>query len=180
MQARGPLMIEHRLIERMLGVVQRTLDSVAVSHSIDPYFVDTAVDFVRVYADRTHHGKEEDILFRDLRGKDLSAQDLRIMNELIEEHIFGRTTTGTLVQANERYRRGDVSAFVEVAACLRTLVGFYPNHIRKEDEVFFPASRLYFSEEEDRAMVAEFGEFDRKMIHEKYTTLVRRLETQGD
>lgn len=175
MQARGPLMIEHRLIERMLGVVQRTLGSVAVSHSIDPYFVDTAVDFVRVYADRTHHGKEEDILFRDLRGKDLSAQDLRIMNELIEEHIFGRTTTGTLVQANERYRRGDVSAFVEVAACLRTLVGFYPNHIRKEDEVFFPASRLYFSEEEDRAMVAEFGEFDRKMIHEKYQKVFEML-----
>jgi hemerythrin-like domain-containing protein len=179
MQARGPLMIEHRLIERMLGVVQRTLESVAVAHSIDPYFVDTAVDFIRVYADRTHHGKEEDILFRDLRKKDLSVQDGRIMNELIEEHIFSRTTTGRLVEANERYRGGDAPALAEVTACLRTLVAFYPNHIRKEDEVFFPASRLYFSEEEDRAMLAEFWEFDRKMIHEKYTTLVRQFETKG-
>jgi hemerythrin-like domain-containing protein len=180
MQARGPLMIEHRLIERMLGVVYRALESVAVTHSIDPYFVDTAVDFVRVYADRTHHGKEEDILFRDLRKKHLSAQDQRVMNELIEEHIFGRTTTGTLVEANERYRRGDASALADVAACLKTLVAFYPNHIRKEDEVFFPASRLYFSEEEDRAMLAEFWEFDRKMIHEKYMTLVKQSEKKGE
>ena len=28
-------------------------------------FVDAVVDFIRVYADRTYHGREEDILFRD-------------------------------------------------------------------------------------------------------------------
>jgi hypothetical protein len=42
--------------------------------------------------------------------------------------------------------------------------------------VFFPAARAYFTEEEDQAMLAEFWEFDRKMIHEKYTALVAALE----
>ena len=55
-------MIEHRLIEQMLKMVSHTFERVRQAHSIDPYFVDTAVDFIRVYADRTHHGKEEDIL----------------------------------------------------------------------------------------------------------------------
>jgi hemerythrin-like domain-containing protein len=178
MQARGPLMIEHRLIERMLTVIQRTLERVEQTQSIDPYFVDTAVDFIRVYADRTHHGKEEDILFRDLRKKQLSLEDRRVMEELIEEHIFGRKTTKALIEANLRYRGGDESALGEVTAHLKTLVDFYPKHIKKEDDVFFPASRMYFSDEEDQAMLAEFWEFDRLMIHEKYKAVVREFDAK--
>jgi hemerythrin-like domain-containing protein len=173
MQARGQLMIEHRLIERMLGVIQRRLERVAQTQSMDPYFVDTVVDFIRIYADRTHHGKEEDILFRDLSNKDLSSQDRRVMNELIEEHIFGRETTKALVEANSRYRKRDIRALDEVTDRLRTLVGFYPKHIKKEDTVFFPAALNYVTGQEDQAMLAAFWEFDRKMIHEKYEAVVK-------
>ena len=176
MQARGPLMIEHRLIERMLAVVKDVLAEIEAKHRVDPLFVDTAVDFIGVYADRTHHGKEEDILFRELRNKPLSAEDRRVMNELIEEHMFGRQITKALVVANTRYRNGDETALAGIAENLKTLTEFYPKHIEKEDKVFFPASRLYFTEEEDQAMLAEFWEFDRKMIHEKYRSVVEGFE----
>ena len=178
MQARGPLMIEHRLIQQMLNVIQQTLVRVEQTQSIDPYFVDAAVDFIRVYADRTHHGKEEDILFRDLRNKHLSDEDRQAMNELIEDHIFSRNTTKTLVEANRRYRKGNEDALGEIKACLKTLVDFYPEHIKKEDKLFFPAARAYFSDEEDQAMLAEFWEFDRKMIHEKYQAMVKESEAK--
>lgn len=178
MQARGPLMIEHRLIEQMLNIIRRALELVEQTKSIDPCFVDTAVDFIRVYADRTHHGKEEDILFRDLQLKHLSNEDQQLMDELIEDHIFSRNTTKALVEANMRYRRGTEEALGEITACMRTLVDFYPKHIKKEDEVFFPASRTYFSDQEDQAMLAEFREFDRKMIHEKYKTVVKEFEAK--
>jgi hemerythrin-like domain-containing protein len=177
MQARGPLMIEHRLIERMLAKIQDKLAQAEQTRTIDPLFVDVAVDFIRTYADRTHHGKEEDILFRELNNKGLSDVDRNVMDELIEEHIFGRSTTKALVEANTLYRNGDPSALEDIASCLRTLVEFYPRHIEKEDNIFFPASRAYFSEAEDQAMLAEFLDFDRKMIHEKYKSVVDDLET---
>ncbi|MFA6282967.1 MAG: hemerythrin domain-containing protein [Desulfurivibrionaceae bacterium] len=176
MQARGPLMIEHRLIERMLAIVQNALVEAEKTGEIDPLFVDTAVDFIRVYADRTHHGKEEDILFRDLDKKGLSEADRLVMNELIAEHVFGRSITKELVEANTRYRTGDAAALGDIARCLHTLVDFYPKHIEKEDKVFFPASRAYFTEAEDQAMLDEFWEFDRKIIHEKYKSVVDALE----
>ncbi|MBW2673075.1 MAG: hemerythrin domain-containing protein [Deltaproteobacteria bacterium] len=175
MQARGPLMIEHRLIERMLALVEHTLKEIEATGTVDPVFIDTAVDFIRTYADQTHHGKEEDILFRDLDKKELSNQDRRVMNELIEEHVFGRKTVKELVEANTRYRGGDTSAAQAIAASLQTLADFYPRHIKKEDTVFFPASRKYFSDEEDQAMLAEFRTFDREMIHKKYRSLVEAL-----
>jgi hemerythrin-like domain-containing protein len=178
MQARGPLMIEHRLIERMISLIKDALAQIESTQKVDPLLVDTAVDFIRMYADRTHHGKEEDILFRDLNKRPLSAEDQRVMDELIQEHVFGRQTTKALVEANRRYRNGDASALADIADKLRTLVEFYPRHIEKEDKVFFPASRAYFTDEEDQAMLAEFWEFDRKMIHEKYKSVVEELETQ--
>ena len=171
-------MIEHRLIERMIALIKDALVHIGSAHKVDPLFVDTAVDFIRMYADRTHHGKEEDILFRDLRKRRLSTADQRLMNELIEEHIFGRLTTKALVEANERYRNGEQSALADIAGNLRTLVEFYPKHIAKEDDIFFPAARAYFTGEEDQAMLREFWEFDRKMIHEKYTAVVVGLEKQ--
>jgi hemerythrin-like domain-containing protein len=176
MQARGPLMIEHRLIERMLSVIKDLLSKIASKHKVDPLFVDMAVDFIRVYADRTHHGKEEEILFRELKNKPLSAEDQRVMNELIDEHVVGRQVTKALVDANTRYRNGDETALADIADKLRTLIEFYPKHIKKEDKVFFPSSRAYFTNEEDQVMLAEFWEFDRNMIHEKYKTVVEELE----
>lgn len=176
MQARGPLMIEHRLIERMLSVIKDILSKIESKHKIDPVFVDVAVDFIRVYADRTHHGKEEDILFREMNKKPLSAEDRQVMNELIEEHVLGRQTTEALVDANHRYRNGDETALADIADKFQFLIEFYPKHIEKEDKVFFPSSRAYFTDEEDQAMLAEFLAFDQKMIHEKYSSLVEGLE----
>lgn len=176
MQARGPLMIEHRLIERMISVIRHSLKKIESTGKVDPVFIDTAVDFIRIYADRTHHGKEENILFRDLAERSMSAEDQKLMDELIEEHVFGRQTTKALIEANTRYRNGDVSALSDIVKNLQTLIGFYPVHVEKEDKIFFPAARAYFTEEEDQVMLKEFYEFDRLMIHEKYNSLVELFE----
>ena len=176
MQARGPLMVEHRLIERMLSSVENALAQIESTHWVDPLFVDTAVDFIRTYADRTHHGKEEGILFKELSARELSAEDRRVMDELVADHVFGRTTTDALAEANELFRHGESSALTVIVRQLRTLCDFYPRHIEKEDKVFFPAARAYFTGEEDQAMLARFREFDQTMIHEKYKSLVEGLE----
>lgn len=176
MQARAPLMMEHRLIEKMLNVIQKKVESVEKTQSMDPYFVDMSVDFLRVYADRTHHGKEEEIMFRALRGKQLSDEDRQMMDELMTDHTFSRNNTKVLLEANDRYRKGDSQAIGQIITCLKTMVDFYPKHIQKEDALFFPASRNYFSEEEDQAMLAEFWEFDRKLIHEKYKAVLKNFE----
>ena len=81
MQARGPLMIEHRLIERMLVVIRNVVSEIISKKKVDPVFVDKIVDFIRVYADRTHHGKEEDILFRKLKNKQLVEKDQQVIEE---------------------------------------------------------------------------------------------------
>jgi hemerythrin-like domain-containing protein len=95
------------------------------------------VDFIRTYADRCHHGKEEDILFRELRIKRISPEHEDIMKELIEEHVLGRKITAALFTANERYSQGEKSALREIKDYIQALTEFYPRHIAKEDKHFF-------------------------------------------
>lgn len=175
MQARAPLMIEHRLIERMLQLIKREATSIRETKKINPVFIDNAVDFIRIYADRTHHGKEEDILFRDLAKKDMSPEEKRIMSELVEEHVLGRKTVSDLVDAKKRQFSGDSSALAMMVEKLEFLVSFYPRHIEKEDQVFFPAMMKYLSVEDQERMLREFWEFDRNMIHQKYRDVVEEL-----
>ncbi len=179
----GPLMREHRLIEKMVDVLKRELDRMNGQDELDPAFIDTAVDFFRTYADRTHHGKEEDILFRDLAKKELQPELREMMEELIQEHAYARKTVGELLSAKEGYVGGDGAAVEAAKASMKKLVELYPRHIEKEDKSFFYPSMGYFDEEELEGMLKEFWDFDREMIQEKYAEVVRdsqvRYESMG-
>ncbi|MBU0686527.1 MAG: hemerythrin domain-containing protein [Candidatus Margulisbacteria bacterium] len=178
MMPAGPLMTEHRLIERMIARMDRELDKIKKESLVDVGFIEVAVDFLRSYADRCHHGKEEDILFKALSGKPLSAEHKRIMEELIREHVLGRGNVRKLKEANESYAQGNQNALSDVVANLEILVKFYPKHIEKEDKHFFIPAMDYFDKKEQATILEEFWEFDKKLIHEKYNAIVKQLEKQ--
>jgi hemerythrin-like domain-containing protein len=172
----APLMIEHRLIERMIAVIRKKIDRSESEGSINPEFVDAAVDFIRVYADKCHHGKEEEILFRDLNEKELPDELKSIVSELIEEHRRGRKTVADLVEAKARYVRGDKQALPAILNSLRYMTDFYPKHIEKEDKHFFLPCMAYFTAEEKEAMLKEEWEFDKNLIHQIYKAKVNEME----
>ena len=172
----GPLMKEHRLIERMIRIMSVELEKIKKDTKIVPAFIDTAVDFIRIYADKCHHGKEEDILFRDLAKRKISDEHQRIMQELIKEHKMGRNNVKKLVEAKEKYVQGNKDALKDIVSNMETLVKFYPKHIEKEDKHFFLPCMDYFTDQEKDKMLNEMWEFDRNMIHEKYIKIVENLE----
>lgn len=177
MKPYGILMIEHRLIERMVKLLEKEISSITQKKKADPFFIDTAVDFFRIYGDKAHHGKEEDILFAQLDKKDLSPEHKSMMKKLIAEHVFMRQLTDNLVEAKEKYANGDEDALNDIERFLRALVDIYPKHILIEDKEFFIPAMTYFSEEEQNAMTDEFLEFDRKMLKDKYVKMVEGLES---
>jgi len=160
----------------MIKVMKTEAEAIGRTGKVRPEFIDRAADFIRTYADRCHHGKEEDILFRALKKKELSLEHARILRELLEEHAYARQVVGDLIAAQERYVKGDKTTVDEVARLMDMLVELYPKHIEKEDKHFFIPCMAYFTKEEQENMLAESYEFDRKIIHEKYGKVVRQLE----
>ncbi|HOX16115.1 MAG TPA: hemerythrin domain-containing protein [Smithellaceae bacterium] len=174
MKPRGLLMIEHRLIEKVLSVAKQKAISMT-DMDYNPIFIETIVDFIKTYADRTHHGKEEDILFLELAKKKLDADNLRIMDELIDEHKQTRAKVKEVIELNEKYKGGDRKVVPMIVDGIVWLAGFYPVHIKKEDAVFFPNTEKYFDTSELDNLLNNFYEFDRNMIHEKYQNVYKAI-----
>jgi hemerythrin-like domain-containing protein len=176
MQPIRPLMEEHQTILRMTTDMERRLKLFHDAEHVDSRYVETATDFIRTYADRCHHGKEEGVLFRELGRKELDPTLVTLMGQLVQEHAWGRTLTGRLVEANRRYASGEADQLEHVLRALRHLAAFYPAHITKEESRFFTPCMEYFTEEEQATMLSEFAAFDQTLIHEKYRSLVADLE----
>jgi len=160
-------MVEHRLIEKVLKVAARKA-STLTEDNYDPILIETIVDFIKTYTDRTHHGKEEDILFVELAKKNFDPENTRIMNELIDEHKQARNKTQEIVGLNELYKKGNTAVVGKIRDIIGWLTSFYTAHIKKEDVIFYPVAETYFTEDELASMIISFNEFDQKMIHEKY------------
>lgn len=179
----GPLMMEHRVIERLMPALRRAAEDGRRAGTIDLRFADLAVDFIRTYADRCHHAKEEDILFRALERKPLAAGHRAIMDELVEEHRQGRRRVGRLVEAIEACRSGTGGGgrasrpdlVAAVAEGFEGLAAFYLAHIRKEDGTFFLPVMAYFDDAEKAALIAAEREFDRSFVHTLYREKVAAL-----
>jgi hemerythrin-like domain-containing protein len=174
-------MHEHRRIERMVEMIGKEKNRVREGGEPDVHFLSSAADFFSFYADRCHHGKEEDILFRELNKKDIPEELDRIMRRLIEDHKKGRGLVGRLRKAYSAYHTDDdpEGAKSDIAGILDDLAELYPPHIRTEDkEFFFPCMELFSKQEKDD-MLEEMYEFDRNLIHEKYEHVLGEFEEKG-
>src|SRR3989304_2283594 len=173
------LMQEHRLIERMISQMQKELSKMSEKNNVNSKFVDAAVDFIKVYADRCHHGKEEGVLFRELGSKQMSSEHAAMMRDLINEHVYARKTTSNLSKANESHVNGNRDSQKDIYKLMNDLIEFYPMHTQKEDKKFFVPSMEYFTAQEQEDMLNEFWVFDRKIIHEHYAKVIDELEKPG-
>ena len=172
----APLMIEHRLIERMVCVMEDAVISIQAGKKMNPAFVDMVLDFFKTYGDRTHHGKEEDILFAALAKKKLSPDHKKMLDKLIDDHVQARQIIGKLAEAQKKCVKGDIDAGNDILTYLKNLTVLYRKHIELEDKHFFIPSLDYFTKDEMNAMLNDMREYDRKMIHVKYREVVEQAK----
>ncbi len=176
MQPIGPLMQEHRLIEKMIALMNLQYEKFMQEKKADVNFIATALDFIRTYADKCHHRKEEDILFRDLKKKNLSSWHKNTLQELIDEHNQARNSVSSLAKSKDKYAAGNHESFREILNSIKVLTELYPKHIEKEEKHFFVHVMQYFDDEEQQKMLQEFWEADRSMIHLKYKNVIDELK----
>lgn len=173
----GPLMKEHRKIERMIALITDEAERLAdESEEPDIEFIYDALVFMREYTDECHHGKEEDILFAELQDRDISAEHAEILERLLNEHERGRELASNLEDASDRWEGGDTSARGEILVALEGMAEMYPDHIATEDDDFFIPVMDYFSDEEKEDMMEDMWDFDHDLFTELYETCITQYE----
>jgi hemerythrin-like domain-containing protein len=146
--------------------------------NVDPDTLRGIVQFMRTFADKCHHGKEEKHLFTSLekKGVPVSGCPLGI---LLLEHQKGRTLVTKLSEFTESYAGGDSATRPEIAKCLHELMHLYPGHIWKEEYLLFPMSGKIVPPDEQKAMTQDFEEVDKTFgpnLHDQFLETALKLE----
>jgi hemerythrin-like domain-containing protein len=130
---------EHDVILDAINLMERTA-VLPEAQDIDTALFGKMVVFLREYAERMHHGKEEDILFPIMRKNQMLA---RLADLLVEEHDEARKLLAAIEAAltepvkHDRLR----NAVLDYAQLIR-------DHVAKENEVIFKATEHELGETE--------------------------------
>jgi len=175
------LVAEHDIIERMLNVLNEAADRLQRGDAVAAELFVKAADFIQNFADRCHHAKEEDILFKLMGERGIPTQGGPIAVMLIE-HNQGRGYRKGLADAAERLKNGDASAEQAVIENARNYSALLSQHIQKENNILYPMANQILSEQDQQNLQREFERVENdvigKGVHEKYHHLVEELEKQ--
>lgn len=131
------LVNEHKVILQVVGNLEKFALAMRNAVRIDAELLREAVIFMREYADKCHHGKEEDLLFPAFIDHGVPPQGCPIA-ALLHEHKSGRELVGNLDKAVDDFQAKKSGAEESMLAAIDGLAKLYPNHIWKEDAMVFP------------------------------------------
>lgn len=168
---------EHRYILKMVGAMTVLAESLEKGEVVEPETLKSMVEFMRIFADKCHHGKEEAQLFPLLEKRGVPARGCPIA-VLIHEHQTGRTLVTGLAEAAEGYRRSDPSAKDALLKNLRGITDLYPGHIWKEEYLLFPMASKVLSAADQQGLSEEFEKVEEAIgrdVHQRLANLADHL-----
>lgn len=119
------------------------------------------ISFARTYADRHHHGKEEQILFREMTAHLGTVAVNLIQHGMLVEHDMGRFHIAQLEEALSRYKvSGCVEDKLEILANAAGWANLLQRHIEKEDSVVYAFARSRLPREVLQRVDAEITDFE--------------------
>jgi hemerythrin-like domain-containing protein len=172
------LMGEHELILQALDALGKRLEEMKEPTPADREYFEKAVEFLREFADKCHHGKEEDILFKRMaeRGFPTHGGPIAVM---LSEHQTGRAFIRGMAEAAAKIG-SDPRAGSELRANGLGYIELLRNHIAKENQVLFPMADRTLSTEDQHDLAHAFERFEEREtgagVHERMIELLRELQ----
>jgi hemerythrin-like domain-containing protein len=168
---------EHHLIQKVVGAMAVQAEGLGAGQEPLVETLRSIVKFMRTFADKCHHGKEEVHLFPFLEKRGVPARGCP-MGVLLHEHEQGRTLVTQLAQATEAYTSGTASARDAVAAALRGLMELYPNHIWKEEYLLFPMTNKVLGAADQQQLLEQFEAADAaggRDLHQRFERIAEEI-----
>ena len=170
---------EHQLILRMIALLEKNVALMEQGRFRNWQFFLDAVDFIRNYADRFHHAKEEDVLFVELISNGMPEKQSPIEAMHIE-HDQGRAFVRAMAEAAEKALAGEAGQISVIADNAAGYIALLREHIDKEDNVLYPLAERILPQEVRAPMIEAYerAEAQTPGLEEKYQRLVEDYERQ--
>ena len=176
MQPTEILMQEHRVIEQVLACLEKMVDRCDAGEALDTNSAEQAIDFFRTFADRCHHGKEEDLLFPMMESKGFSREQ-GPTGVMLHEHEQGRQFVQAMVDAT--HSADAEAARTSFSQAARGFIALLREHIHKEDHCLFPMANQALSGPDQQQLIASFEKVEHEDLgpetHQRYVHLANEL-----
>ncbi len=163
---------EHEAILHVLSILNQMMLS---QNEEDTLFHDygEVVYFLKTFADKCHHGKEENYLFQALVRKGIPNEGGPV-GVMLKEHEQGR---GFIAQMSRSLENKDIQGFRDAAAQYCDLLR---SHIEKENNVLFQMADRVMDEREQDLLFGKFEQHEETVIghgvHDKLHAMIGTWE----
>ncbi|MBP7585829.1 MAG: hemerythrin domain-containing protein [Spirochaetes bacterium] len=169
---------EHVLILEMLRVVNAACEKIDRGEMPDTARLASMIDFIRNFADKCHHAKEETLLFPALEKAGIPREGGPV-GVMLHEHVLGRGYVKGMDEALGKMKAGDAKAAVHFIENARGYTTLLNAHINKENNVLFMMAEQRLGPAEEKELMEGFERVEREEIgegvHEKYHALLHEL-----
>lgn len=157
------LMKEHENIKLLLRIVDVVCGKLESGEQVPGSHLEQIVEFIRSYADKYHHGKEEDLLFPAMAEAGIPREGGPI-GAMLAEHVRGRGFVGGMAEAARKYKGGDRKAAGPVAINARSYHNLLTQHIDKEDLILFPMANAHISPDRQAELSTAFNRVEQEGV----------------
>lgn len=173
---------EHENIRRMLKVTRSVCYRVMTKGDYDVDDFPRIIDFIRTYADKHHHGKEEDILFETMKKELTALAESGAITGMYIEHDLGRLYILNLEKALEELKDGNDEARMDVIANAVSYTNLLDRHIEKENMALYKFAGKSLSDESKTFIDDESRKVEdlatESGLQDKYIALIEELENK--
>ncbi len=172
------LKTEHEGILLMLDILERMSEKIVAGESVPTDHLEQVLDFLEVFADKCHHGKEEKLLFAAMEEAGVPKEGGPLA-AMFSEHDRGRQfikEMKNLLRSSEKGEPGFLEVFTTPAL---QYVNLLRSHIWKENSVLFPMAEKAISADKLNLIGEQFDRFEKEEIgqgtHEAFHEMLDKL-----
>ena len=160
---------EHEAILYVLQILDKMMESDSLGAENMLRYYGEVVYFLKIFADKCHHGKEENYLFKELVNKGIPNEGGPV-GVMLQEHAQGRDY---IAQMSKSVDDQNISGFNNAAVQYRDLLR---GHIDKENNVLFTMADKVINEQEQNLLFEQFEQHEETVIghgvHEKLHAMI--------
>lgn len=179
MKATQQLKDEHEGILLMLQIMEKISDDLEKGKELNADHYGKIIDFIKVFADKCHHGKEEDILFPAMVNHGIPNEGGPVA-VMLNEHQLGRDLIKSLSSSFENFNAGNKTATKGIISSSMSYVHLLRNHIEKENNILFMIADRALNDDEQSQIFEAFEKLEVEKIgigkHEEYHLLLKELK----
>jgi hemerythrin-like domain-containing protein len=154
---------EHQAILLMLKVMEAVCKKLEAGEDVSKDDLNDIVKFIKEFADKSHHLKEEDLLFPAMEEVGIPREGGPI-GVMLTEHTMGRDFVKGLSNGIEEYAKGNTDASNQIIENARNYSSLLSNHINKEDNILYPMAEMHISKEKQDELLKEFERVNTEKI----------------